>query len=104
MNRIQKLKLLDDLFLALETHELLTYDLAEQDQLRQKISILGDFNRLKTARDQRQSRRRWLERAAETDIQVEQLDGSIRIQNRLEYEIERGHISKDDHELMSFHF
>lgn len=104
MNRLEKIKILDDLFFEMEIHELFTEDKIEQARLKLLIERFGNFDRLRKARNDREFRRDWLRRARDGEITIEAIDGTTRQQNRLEYEIEKGNISENDFELMSFHF
>jgi hypothetical protein len=101
MNRLEKIKILDELFFNLETHIWFTEDTSEQIKLKDQIAKFGKFESLRAAWRKREDRRAWLKRASEYDIIIEELDGTTRKQNRLEYEIERGNISKKDFELIS---
>jgi hypothetical protein len=101
MNRLEKIKILDELFFNLETHIWFTEDTSEQIKLKDQIAKFGKFESLRVAWRKREDRRAWLKRASEYDIIIEELDGTTRKQNRLEYEIERGNISKKDFELIS---
>ena len=103
MNRLEKIKILDELFFNLETHIWLTEDTSKQIQLKDQISKFGKFESLHAAWKKREDRRAWLKRASEYDIIIEEPNGTTRKQNRLEYEIERGNISKKDFELISGH-
>ena len=100
MNRLEKIKALDELFFNLQTHICFENEL-EQIKLKNKIAKFGNFESLHTAWRKREDRRYWLDRARESEVTIVEANGSEWIQNALEWHIERGRISKKDFELMS---
>lgn len=100
MNRLEKIKVLDELFFNLQTYICFENEL-EQIKLKDQIAKFGNFESLRTAWRKREDRRSWLDRARESEVTIVEADGSEWIQNALEWRIARGEISKKDFELMS---
>ena len=78
-----------EIFDMFEMHE-------EYQNLRAQIEKLGKFEQRQRKFEKDQDRVCWLRRANETTITIEELDGTETIQNRLEYEIEKGRVKAND--------
>jgi hypothetical protein len=103
MNRLEKIKVLDELFFNLQTHICfaeITETKSEQIKLKDQIAKFGKFESLHSAWRKREDRRSWLDRARESEVTIVEADGSEWVQNALEWHIESGRISKKDFELM----
>jgi hypothetical protein len=68
----------------------------EYQNLRSQIEKLGKFEQRHRKFKKDQDRVCWLRRANETTITIEELDGTETIQNRLEYEIQKGRVKAND--------
>lgn len=99
MNRLEKIKVLDELFFNLQTHICFENE-SQQIKLKDQIAKFGKFESLHSAWRKRQDRLSWLNRARESEVTIVEADGSEWIQNALEWRIARGEISKKDFELM----
>lgn len=100
MNRIEKIKILDELFSELETHIWFTEDEAEQSRLKNQIAKIGNFESLHTAWRKRQRVRDYLKTANKNVITIIEDDGSTWVQNSLQWRIENGHLTKEEFEIM----
>lgn len=83
------------LFQELEIFDM--FEMREEYQtLRAQIEKLGKFEQRQRKFKKDQDRVCWLRRAQETTITIEELDGTETIQNRLEYEIQKGRVKAND--------
>lgn len=83
--------LFQDLGIA-ETFE----DHEEFNRIKAQISKLGNFQRLKFNHEKKADQVYWLQRAHETTITIEHIDGTETVENRLEYEITKGRVNRND--------
>lgn len=83
------------LFQDLEIAEMFE-DHDEFNRIKAQISKLGNFQRLKFNHEKKADEVYWLQRAHDTTITIEHIDGTETVENRLEYEITKGRVKRDN--------
>lgn len=83
------------LFQDLETAEIFEME-DEFNRIKAQISKLGNFQRLQFNHQKKEDEVYWLQRAHDTTITIEHIDGTETVENRLEYEIRKGRVKRDN--------